>query len=56
MAKEKQYYINQYEIYITETINNNIEKRLKSKCYGQINYEDEIKEIWKKKLTLKYIS
>ena len=23
---------------------------------GKINYEDEIKEIWKKKLTLKYIS
>ena len=56
MADEKLYYINQYEKYITETINNNIVKRLKSKCYGKINYEDEIKEIWKKKLTLKYIT
>jgi hypothetical protein len=29
---------------------------LKSNCYGNINYEDEIKELWKKKLTLKYIT
>ena len=56
IANEKLYYINEYEKYIIENINNNILKRLKSKCYGQINYEDEIKEIWKKKLTLKYIS
>ena len=56
MANEKLYYINEYEKYIIENLNNNILKRLKSKCYGQINYEDEIKEIWKKKLTLKYIS
>ena len=56
MANEKLYYINQYEKYIIENINNNIMKRLKSNCYGIINYEDEIKEIWKKKLTLKYIT
>ena len=56
MANEKLYYINQFEKYITETINNNIVKRLRSNCYGKINYEDEIKEIWKKKLTLKYIT
>ena len=56
IANEKLYYINEYEKYINENINNNILKRLKSNCYGKINYEDEIKEIWKKKLTLKYIS
>ena len=56
IANEKQYYINEYEKYIIDNINNNIFKRLKSRCYGIINYEDEIKEIWKKKLTLKYIS
>jgi hypothetical protein len=50
------YYINEYEEYINTKINNNILKRLKSNCYGKINYEDEIKEIWKKKLTLKYIT
>jgi hypothetical protein len=56
LADEKLYYINQYEKYIIENISNNIIKRLKSNCYGKINYEDEIKEIWKKKLTLKYIT
>jgi hypothetical protein len=56
IANEKLYYINEYEKYIIDNINNNIFKRLKSKCYGIINYDDEIKEIWKKKLTLKYIS
>ena len=56
MSDEKLYYINEYENYINNNINNNILKRLKSTCYGKINYEDEIKEIWKKKLTLKYIS
>jgi hypothetical protein len=56
MSTEKLYYINEYEKYINTNINNNILKRLKSNCYGKINYEDEIKEIWKKKLTLKYIT
>ena len=56
LSNEKLYYINEYEKYIKENLNNNILKRLKSNCYGKINYEDEIKEIWKKKLTLKYIT
>ena len=56
LSNEKLYYINKYENYIKDNIHNNILKRLKSKCYGKINYEDEIKEIWKKKLTLKYIT
>ena len=56
IANEKLFYINEYEKYIIDNINNNILKRLKSSCYGKINYDDEIKEIWKKKLTLKYIS
>jgi hypothetical protein len=56
LSNEKLYYINEYENYIKENLNNNILKRLKSNCYGKINYEDEIREIWKKKLTLKYIT
>lgn len=56
MSNEKLYYINEFESYIKNNIHNNVLKRLKIKCYGTINYEDEIKEIWKKKLTLKYIS
>ena len=56
LSNEKLYYINEYERYINKNLNNNILKRLKSKCYGKINYEDEIREIWKKKLTLKYIT
>ena len=56
IANEKLYYINEYEKYINENIKNNILKRLKSKCYGKINYNEEIKELWKKKLTLKYIT
>jgi hypothetical protein len=56
LSNEKLYYINEYEKYIKENLNNNILKRLKSNCYGKINYEDEIREIWRKKLTLKYIT
>jgi len=56
IANEKLYYINEYEKYININIKNNILKRLKSKCYGKINYDEEIKKLWRKKLTLKYIS
>ena len=56
LSSEKQYYINEFEDYIKNNLHNNIQKRLKSTCYGKINYEEEIKEIWKKKLTLKYIT
>jgi hypothetical protein len=56
LSNEKLYYINEFEDYIKNNLHNNILKRLKSNCYGKINYEDEIKEIWKKKLTLKYIT
>jgi hypothetical protein len=53
---EKLYYINEFENYINTNIHNDILKRLKSSCYGKINYNEEIKEIWKKRLTLKYIT
>ena len=56
LSSEKQYYINEFEDYIKNNLHNNIQKRLKSTCYGKINYEEEIKEIWRKKLTLKYIT
>ena len=56
MTIEKLYYINEFENYIKTNIHNDILKRLKSSCYGKINYNEEIKEIWKKKLTLKYIT
>jgi len=53
---EKLYYINEFENYISTNIHNDILKRLKSSCYGKINYNEEIKEIWRKRLTLKYIT
>lgn len=56
ISSEKRYYINEFESYIKNSIHNNILKRLKSSCYGKINYGEEIKEIWRKKLTLKYIT
>jgi hypothetical protein len=56
ISVEKLYYINEFESYIKNNIHNNILKRLKSKCYGTINYGEEIKEVWRRKLTLKYIT
>lgn len=56
MTIEKLYYINEFENYIKTNIHNDILKRLKSSCYGKINYDEEIKEIWRKRLTLKYIT
>ena len=56
MSSEKLYYINEFEKYIKTIIHNDILKRLKSSCYGKINRVEEIREIWKKKLTLKYIT
>jgi len=53
---EKLYYINEFENYISTNIHNDRLKRLKSSCYGKINYNEEIKEIWRKRLTLKYIT
>lgn len=56
MSSEKLYYINEFEKYIKTILRDDILKRLKSTCYGKINHEEEIREIWKKKLTLKYIT
>lgn len=56
MATEKQYHINQFESYIKTIIHDDILKRLKSSCYGKINHAEELKDLWKKKLTLKYIT
>jgi hypothetical protein len=56
MTREKQYYINEFETYIKTNIHNDISKRLKSSCYGKINHDEEIREIWRKRLTLKYIT
>jgi len=53
-ASENLYYINRYEDYIKNDINNNIKKRLRSECYGIINKEEDIKRLWRKRLTLKY--
>jgi hypothetical protein len=55
-ANENLYYINQYEDYIKKTIKNDIKKRLKSDCYGNIDNEEAIKRAWKQKLTIKYLS
>jgi hypothetical protein len=56
IMKEKLYYINEFETYIKTNIHNDISKRLKSSCYGIINHDEEIKDIWRKKLTLQYIT
>ena len=56
MSIEKLYYINEFEKYIKTILHDDILKRLKSSCYGKINHDEEIREIWKKKLTLKYIT
>jgi hypothetical protein len=56
ISVEKLYYINEFESYIKNNIHNNILKRLKSNCYGTINYGDDIKDVWRRKLTLKYIT
>lgn len=55
-AKENIYYINQYEDYIKKNIKDDVQKRLKSDCYGTIDNEEEIKRAWKQKLTIKYLS
>jgi DNA topoisomerase IA len=55
-SQETLYYINQFEDYINAKLKNNVEKRLNSVCYGKINDESIIREMWKKKMTLKYIS
>jgi hypothetical protein len=55
-ALENIYYINQFENnIINEEMNISVNKRLQTKCYGEINYESELKELWNKRLTLKYI-
>jgi hypothetical protein len=55
-ALENIYYINQFENnIINEEMNISVNKRLQIKCYGEINYESELKELWNKRLTLKYI-
>lgn len=55
-ALENIYYINQFENnIINEEMNRTLNKRLQTNCYGEINYESELKELWNKRLTLKYI-
>jgi hypothetical protein len=53
-ASENIYYINQYENnIIVDKIK--INERLMKNCYGDIDYEDELKNIWNKRLTIKYL-
>lgn len=53
-ASENIYYINQYENnIIVDKIK--INERLMKNCYGDIDYEDELKNIWNKRLTVKYL-
>jgi hypothetical protein len=55
-ASENLYYINQYENYIKNNIKYDVKKRLKSDCYGVIDNKNDIKRLWKQKLTIKYFS
>jgi hypothetical protein len=53
-ASENIYYINQYENnIIVDKIK--INDRLMKNCYGDIDYEDELKNIWNKRLTIEYL-
>jgi hypothetical protein len=53
-ASENIYYINQYENnIIVDKIK--INERLMKNCYGDIDYEDELKNIWNKRLTIEYL-
>ena len=53
-ASENIYYINQYENnIIVDKIK--INDRLMKNCYGDIDYEDELKNIWNKRLTVEYL-
>lgn len=55
-ALENIYYINIFEDnIINEEIKRTLNKRLQTNCYGELNYESELKELWNKRLTLKYI-
>jgi hypothetical protein len=55
-AMENLYYINQFENNILgEKLKSTpINKRLQTNCFGEINHENELKEIWNQRLTLKY--
>lgn len=55
-AEENLYYINEYYKYIENNFKENIDKRLKTKCFGEINYEAELKQLWNKRLTVEYIN
>lgn len=55
-AMENIYYINQFENNVLDDKLNKtpVNKRLQINCYGEINRENELKEIWNQRLTLKY--
>jgi hypothetical protein len=55
-AEENLYYINEYYNYIHNILKGNLEKRLKKQCFGEVNYEEELKLMWNKRLTIDYIS
>jgi hypothetical protein len=55
-AEENLYYINEFNNYIKYKLKGNLEKRLKTVCYGEINYENELKAMWNKRLTVEYIN
>jgi len=50
------YYINQYDNHIKNNIKTDVEKRLKIKCYGDINNDEMLKKLWDKKMTIGKIS
>lgn len=55
-AEENLYYLNEYYKYIEDNFKDDIDKRLKTKCFGEINYEAELKQLWNKRLTIDYIN
>lgn len=55
-AMENIYYINQFEnnVINEKMKDTHINKRLQTNCFGSINHENELKEIWNQRLTVKY--
>jgi hypothetical protein len=56
IMNEYLYHINQLEDYVQNTLKNNMRRRLKIRCYGDINKTDELNVNWKDRMTLRHVS
>jgi hypothetical protein len=56
IADEVLYHINMFEDYINTKLKNNTRRRLKIRCYGNINKQIDTNDNWKDRMTLRHIS